>query len=427
MAILTELLGIVRGRNEGFPGGNPAKRPAASVFDEPWLPTSRTKAGVTVDETSAMTVSAVYRAVQLVASTIGSLPLHVYETQPDDGARERVTYAEDEYLWGRPNPEVTRSAFWETVIGHEVMSGNAFLWVGLNTDGDPLELWPVAPQRVRVGRDDEGRKVYTVDGEVPFRDYRDGGEIIHVMGFSLNGLLGISPVRQMALTIGLAKAAEDFAATLFAQGTTLGGILHTDQQLEPAQAQEFARRWDAAHSGLRNAQRTAVMTHGLRWEPTMINPEDAQMLATRQFQVAEIARMFGVPEHLIGSHDKQSSWGQGLEVNNRAFVQFTLGPHIIRFEQAITDALLPSSRYVKFAVEGLLRGTAMEQANYLDRLLRMGVLSPNQIAALLDFPGIGVAGDLHLAPLNMARLEQLASQPTTVQAPEETPEEQPTE
>lgn len=397
MAILTSFLGALFRRD--YPAGNPARAVAYAPWDTP----TRLRTGITVNDDTATAITAVYRSVQLIASTIASLPLHVFERQ-EDGTREKVQYDADRYLWARPNPEVSSMVFWETVVGHEVLNGNAYLFVVKNRQGEPLELWPIEPARVTVQRDERGKKVYTIDGAVEMVDFALGGEIVHVTGWGRNGLVGISPIRQMAQALGLIRAAEDYASLIYSQGSAPGGILSTDQAITEPQAEMFRIRWERANGGLARSHKTAVLGNGLKWQSTSIDLEDAQMLATRQFQVAEIARMFGIPEHLLGSHDKQSSWGTGLEVNMRAFVTYTLQPHMIRFEQTISDELLRGERYVKFELGGLLRGTALEQAAVLERYQRMGVYSINDMLTLLDRAPIGPAGDQRLVPLNVGRL-----------------------
>ena len=399
---------------KAFPAGNPARVPSpygGYVVDPPAIRTIVSN----VNEDSAVAISAVYRAVQLIASTIASLPLHVYEPQ-DDGSNKLVTYAEDSYLWRRPNEEVPDVVFWETVIGHEVLNGNAFLFVEPDDNGDPYQLWPIAPQRVQVRRDDKGVKYYLVDGSEVLRDWLYGGEIVHVPGFGTDGLKGLSPIRLFALTFGLTKAAEEYAGELFVNGAQPSGVLQAPEgvEFEPHEAKAIQAGWEEAH-GPGKRHKVAVLDGGLTWKETSINPEDAQMLTTRQFQVAEIARIFGIPEHLIGSHDKQSSWGAGIEANFRAWLQTGLLPHMRRFESTIRDELLRQKRTVRWEVEGLLRGTSTERATFYKTMREIGVYTVNDILALENRPGIGPEGDTRVQPLNMG---SLGTQPDQAALPE---------
>lgn len=404
MAVLTWRFPFVR-RGNSYPGDNPALEPYEPSFGYAYSP-DRSLSGITINEDTAITISTVWRAVQLIASTIAALPLRLLEENAE-GSTEQVKYEQFQCIWRRPNSEVSRIVFWETAIGHEVLNGNCFILVKKT---NPATLWLIQPERVEVARDDTGTKYYRIDGDDKTirTDYVRGGDIIHITGWGRNGLVGISPIRAMGNTLGLAKAAEDFASTFFANGSTLGGVLSTDMQLAREQSQELKGRWDDAHKGIQNAHETAVLSHGLKWQSTTVEPEKGQMLDTRQFQVAEVARMFGVPEHLVGSHDKTSSWGQGLEVNNRAFIQYGLMPHILRFEQTISDEFLPEGVFIKWGIEGLLRGTSAERTQFYTAMFQIGAITTNQILKLEDLPTIGEEGDIRfIANNNLVPLESL--------------------
>lgn len=399
-----------------YPDGNPAlgrQYGPAGAWSWDAGPSRPPVIGVT--EEAAVSITAVYRAAQLISSTIASFPLHIHQELPD-GTRERFESADSAFLWDEVNPEVSNIVFWETAFGHEVLNGNCYIYVQKRPNGRPLYLWLIEPIRVRCGRDGDGKKIYAIDNIVPMRDFRDGGELVHVTGWGRNTLVGISPIRDMAQTLGLIKAAEEYGARFFAQGTTMGGVLQTDQTLEPEYAALLAATWDKNHASLANAHRTAVMDRGLKYQQTAISPEDAQMLQTRQFQVAEVARMFGVPEFLLGAHDKMSSWGAGLEVNNRAFIQYGLTPHMLRFEQTLTRALLRDRTYARFEMAGLLRGTAQERANYYELMSRIGVYTVNDILRLEDRPEVGPEGDVRYRQTTWAAVEAGTGQPAEAPA-----------
>ncbi len=391
-------------RGGDFPNGNPAQVAPPIDWNEGAV---RALPGVSITAENAVSISALFRAVHLVATTIASFPIGVIEEQ-EDGTRKPVKYEVDSCLWKKPNHEMTKVEFWSVVVGHVVLNGNSFLYVRPE-EGGTYSLWPIEPERVEVARDENnGQKFYRVDGQKVFTDFRAGGNIIHIAGWGRNGLVGVSPVGKMATSLGLAKATEEYAARYFGSGTTLSGVLSTDQQLTPDQAKQFKERWDSSHRGLGTAHEIAVLSNGLKFQSAANTPDDSQMTDVRNFQVAEIGRIVGVPEHLIGSHDKNSSWGQGLEINNRAFVQFGLMHHILRLEQAITDDFLGTvnpnvklyARQMKFNVNGLMRGTNAERAAFYWQMFQMGAFTINKILELEDLPGIGPEGDERFIPGN---------------------------
>jgi len=358
---------------------------------------------------AALSVSAVWRAASLLANVAASMPLHVY--QDGSAGRQQIKLASEFAIWSKPNPEVNKFVFWSTVFFHLVLNGNAYIYVVPAADTSrrrPAELWPVEPGRVRVERV-EGRKQYIIDSRTLARDWVAGGEIVHVQGLGTDGLRGLSPIALFAQSLGLALAAEEYAGAFFGNGSLPGGYLSSEQDITAAQAQAISEAWETHHRGTGNAHRVAVLGKGTKWNHTSLNPEDAQLLATRQFQVSDVARMFGVPEHLLGSHDKQSSWGTGIAEQNRGLLVYTLDPYVQNMELTISEELLmPSNHYAKFSREGLLRGDPGQRADFYSKLVALGVLTPNEIREKEDMEGIGADGDVRLRPANFVPLNAAA-------------------
>lgn len=353
--------------------------------------------GASVTTTTAMRVSAVYRCVTLIAQTIASLPLGVYRYERD--RRVELTNPAERYLWGKPNEEMSRAQMWAATIGSAVLTGDAYIYKVRNGLGNVAEIWPLNPRMVSPVRLSSGEKKFRVAGD---GDLVGKETILHVPGYSADGFKGLNPIAQMREALGLAMSAEEFGGRFFGQGSTMSGILTTDGKLDDDTAVKLEKRWNSARAGTRNAFKTAILEGGLKWQQVGVNPEDGQFLETRRFQVEEIARMFGVPPHLLGAVDKTTSWGSGIEEQNIAFVTYTLRWWMTLFEQAITDdLLLPENRYAKWEVNGLLRGnTAQRYASYqIGR--NAGFLSPNDIRKLEDLPPID-GGDDYTQPLNSA-------------------------
>lgn len=325
-------------------------------------------AGVQVSETSALGFSAVYRAVSLISESIAALPIRVYREQPDGRVElERPWFAIEPY------PDTTAFELWEYVFRCLLTNGNAYLLKIRNEEGTAvLRLLPLNPatvgvEKVRPTALNPSGKLYKVEGvAAPYTPY----ELLHVPGPTVNGLTGLSPIGMARQAIGLGLAAEEFGARFFGSGALLGGILQTDQDLTEEAAAALKRRWKEKIGGVARAHEIAVLDRGAKFERVGIPPEDGQFLETRQFQVQEIARFYGVPLHLLMDAGATSNWGTGVEQHGTQFTRYTLRSWMVRVEQRISAHLLPRKQFAEFVADGLLRGSAIERSQFYAAGLR---------------------------------------------------------
>lgn len=374
-------------------------------------------AGVTVTEKTAMGLPAVYRCISLIAGTCAALPLHAYRDR--DGVRERMSA--QPRIVAQPHPDLTPFEWAELVYVHLLGWGNAYLRILRDQTGIARELWPIEPARVRVGRTSTGEKMYGIDGDLsggtvdvdvdrllPLTDQ----EVLHIPGLGYDGVTGMSPIRAARESIGVAIATEKYGAKQFGSGTMLSGILSTEQKLDQAQADSLKARWRAVHSGVTNAHDIAVLGSGTKFQPISVSPHDAQFIEAQRFSVAQVARIFGVPPHLLMDTERSTSWGTGIEQQSIELVRFTLRTWLVRVEQRLTR-LLPAPQYVRFSVEGLLRGDTKARYESYAIARNWGWLSVNEIRELEDRPPVD-GGDEYLQPLNMTGLGE---EPTEQEAP----------
>lgn len=382
-----------------------------------------TAAGVHVSEKTALGIPATFRAISLVSGSSAGLPLHGYRDEGE--TRQKVSPRPK--LIREPHPDLTQFEWLELCLVHALSWGNTYIRKLRDSQGIVRELWPIEPGRVKAGRTSAGEKVYEIDasdlsgiketdrnGRIPLTDE----EILHVPAMGYDGIVGLSPIGVARQSFALAMAAEKYGAKLYGSGSMLSGVLSTDQKINTKQADEVRERWRARHSGVDNAHDIAVIGGGTKFIPISIPPQDAQFLESRRFQVAEIARMFGVPPHLLMDTERSTSWGTGIEEQSTGFVVYTLRPWLIRFEQRLSR-LLPSPQYAKFTVEGLLRGDTKSRYESYAIGRQWGWLSVNDIRRLEDMPPVP-DGDGYLQPLNM---DELGADPTPAElpAPEEAP------
>jgi len=312
--------------------------------------------GEPVTRDSAMKVSAVYACVRLLCGTIGTLPAHVYRRI--DGKKELAKdHPYFKVLHDQPNPMLTSVVFWESVVNHAIMEGDHFSLIGRNRNGDMLSLTPLDPNRVDV-ETKNGRLIYAVsldDGKYVAYDQDD---VFHVPNIGWNGKRGLSTLRSALLNAaGGALAADKYSATFFANDATPRGYIKFEQQLKEEQAKIIRNYWFDQHQASDKRHMPAFIPQGGEFKQITMSAEDTQLLETRSFNVADIARIFGVPPHMIGHMEKSSSWGTGLEQQSLGFLIYTLRPLIMRIEKEVQRKIIRSDEYFfKFNIDGLLRG-----------------------------------------------------------------------
>jgi HK97 family phage portal protein len=378
-----------------------------------------TSSGVAVSETGSLGMPAVWRAVNLISGVCGGLPLHAYQAGNDEDVRTRLPRTSPAaQLLRNPHPDMTSLELWETVYSHLCLWGNAYLRVLRNQNNRITELWPIHPGRVKAGRESEnGTKVYQVDGgEEPHTDKT----ILHIPGFGYDGISGVSPIRFARQAVGLGLAAEEYGAKLFGSGSLASGILQTEQRLKPEQADALKTRWKSRASGLNNAHDVVVLDSGAKFQQLSIPPEDAQFIESRRFQITEVARMYGIPPHMMMETDRSTSWGTGIEQQAIGFNVYDLRRWYQRVEQRLTRLLTPADAYAAYSVEGLLRGDSAQRAGFYTQMFHLGVFSTNDIRRLENLAPVD-GGDVRYRELNLGELGAPSPAPEPDPAPDPEP------
>lgn len=389
-----------------------------------------TSSGRPVTERSAMQMTAVYGCVRILAEAIAGLPLHVYRYKDGGGKEKAIDHSLYRLLHDEPNPEMTSFVFRETLMTHLLLWGNAFAQVVRNGLGEIIGLYPLQPNRMSVGRDLDTKALYyeyQTSWDEPAGEYKTirltPADVLHIPGLGFDGLVGYSPIAMARNAIGLAQATEDYGASFFANGAAPGGVLeHPGTIKDPSRVRES---WQQTFGGAGNGNKVAVLEEGMKYTPISVSPEQAQFLETRKFQVGEIARIFRIPPHMIGDLEKSSF--SNIEQQSLEFVKYTLDPWVIRWEQAITKTLLnPREKqqlFVKFNVEGLLRGDYQSRMEGYAVARQNGWMSANDIRELENLDRIEAAdgGDLYLVNGNMLPLPMAGAYADSQEAKEGSP------
>ena len=371
--------------------------------------------GKAVTERSAMQMTAVYSCVRILAEAVAGLPLNLYRYTEDGGKEKAIDHPLYLLLHDEPNPEMSSFVFRETLMTHLLLWGNAYAQIIRNGRGEVIALYPLMPNKMSVDRDSQGQLYYTYQRgtDEAIRDKNQTAilrpsDVLHVPGLGFDGLVGYSPIAMAKNAIGMAIACEEYGAKFFANGAAPGGVLeHPGTIKDPQRVRES---WQSTFGGSGNANKIAVLEEGMKYTPIGISPEQAQFLETRKFQINEIARIFRVPPHMVGDLEKSSF--SNIEQQSLEFVKYTLDPWVTRWEQSIQRSLLTQEEkatyFVKFNLEGLLRGDYQSRMNGYATARQNGWMSANDIRELENLDRIPAeeGGDLYLINGNMLPLHQ---------------------
>jgi len=382
-----------------------------------WLPgeermwddegSSRSAAGVRITSDNALQVTAVFACLRILGETVASLPLHLLERMAEGGKRQAREVPLYRLLHQQPNDWQTSFEWREQAVLHIGLWGDAYSEI--KGAGTGTQLIPLHPSRMKVERIENGRLRYKYREDKGSETVYSQDQILHVRGPSDDGVHGISIVESCKDAIALARACELHGARFFGSGARPGFVLSTDGQLNAEAREQLRSQWDRRHGGVGNSHSTAVLTGGLKpYEVPLVNNTDAQFLDARAFQLAEVARLFRVPMHLLGVMN--GGYGS-IEHAGLDFVQHTILPWLRRFESAfMRDLIADDDRYqVEFDVRGLLRGDAASRSAYYRAMWDIGALSTNDILELENRNPVE-GGDTRYRPLNMGTLGQEPSE-----------------
>lgn len=362
--------------------------------------------GVDVDEATALNFSAVWAAVNLLSSSVASLPAGVFKRQGDGGepVEDHPVHA---LLSEEPNPDMTPYTFHETLQAHVLTWGNAYVEIERAGDGGPpVALWPLLPNQVRPECDDAGNLVYQFTGHEPGEEDKtfQPRDIIHVPGLGFDGVMGYPVIQQARESIGLGLASEKFGAGFFGNGSLPHGVISHPTELSPEAKKNLRESWERMHRGPENTHRVAILDEAMKYEKIGIPPEDAQFLETRQFQVVEIARWFNVPPHML--RDLSNATFTNIEHQGIEFLTYSLRPWLIRWRQEYRRKLFsPEERkalYVDHDVQALLQTDMNARYDAYTKGRNGGWLTLNDILKRENKPALPPQlGDSRLVPSTM--------------------------
>lgn len=384
-----------------FGRGKAAGRPSAAVqsagggvvintsqqLEEALNGGSMSNSGVPVTPDTAMRVATVYACVRIISGAVATLPLHI-KRRVDDRTREDASgHAVWNLLRRRPNRWQTPSQFRRMMQAHVLLRGNGY-GMKVVSRGEVKEIIPLHPDRVSVKQLDDLSLVYTYTRKDGRQVTLGQNEVFHLVGLSLDGVTGVSPIAYARETIGLSLSMENHGATLFRNGARFSMVLKHPNKLGKEGLEFLQASLDAYRAGGDKEGKALILEEAMEASNLSMTSEDAQWIESRKLSRSDIAMFFGVPPHMIGDTEKSTSWGSGIEQQSIGFVAYTLEDHLTMWEETIGRDLLVTlpdrDLYARFNRAALVRGDLKTRMTAYVQGLQWRIWNPNEVRALED-------------------------------------------
>jgi HK97 family phage portal protein len=355
------------------------------------------------DTDKALTLTAVWCAIRLLAESVSSLPVSVYSKQANGDKLEDSKSPIYNLVKFKPNYYQNKITFFEFIMLSICTEGNSYVQIVRNNSGTPVQLICLSPSNVTVVVNNN-ELFYQVDGG----SVLDSSDMLHFKTITDDGVTGLSPIDQCAKALNWGVSLEEFGSTFFSNGAKPSSILQTDRALSDTALQRLKTSFNNNYGKLKNSNSTIVLEEGLTFKPISISPEQAQFLSSRQFSIEEVARIFNVPPHMLKDLSKSSF--NNIEMQSQEFVTYTLMPYITRIEQEMNLKLFRSNElgktFVEFNVNGLLRGDVKSRTEAYKTAITNGYMSINEVRQKENLNSIE-GGDKHFMQMNMTTIDKI--------------------
>lgn len=341
---------------------------------------NQTASGKTVNAETAQELPAIYCAVSTIAEAIATLPIHVYRKSNKDDRERANGHPAERLLNLAPNEYQTPYDFKLALMRSILLKGNGYARIDFNKSGKAKALHLIHPDAIQVKRLANGRLGYVVTNENGKQEPLLQEEIIHIRYHSDDGIIGKSPITVCRESIGLGLAQQEYGASQLKNGVRPSGVLEYDKFLDEKKVKAMSTAFNNQHSGTGSNGKTLILEGGLKWKSVSLSNQDAEWLESRNFTVADIARMFKIsPIYLM---DYSNSTYSNHSEASRAFLSQTLRPWLSNLEQALSTKLITTKNqgnvFIEFQTADVLRATTVERYEVYDIGIRNGLLSPNE-------------------------------------------------
>lgn len=335
----------------------------------------------------AMRLTAVFACLRILSEAVATLPLNLFR-EADNGDRNQLKRSELPDVFRFPEPGLSKIDYLSQIMLSLLTDGNAYIATIRGALGQLVGLIVLDPDHVKVERKrrrlpDGSLGPLVITYTVGDQELHPILDILHIKGMSRPGrLVGVSPIVYAAETVGVGLNAQRYGDSFFENGALASAVIEAAGDFGDEAARRWRDTWNAGHQGVGNANRLGVLTNGATLKKISITPEEAQFLATRQFTVPDVARVYGVPPHLIADASNSTSWGSGLAEQNSAFGQFSLRAWTERIEES-HDRLLARDGMLDICTEldmdAVLRASFKERMEGIQIALESEVMVINEV------------------------------------------------
>lgn len=371
--------------------------------------------GVPVTTDSAITFSAVWAAIRILSESVAQLPMGLIERLPDGDKINRTDHILYNIVHNKPNEYTTYFSFMQKIMYDLCINGNSYVRIERNGSGRPIALYSILVTDVEI-RELDGKYYYYNQNTSEAIEYE---EMLHFKIMSIDGMVGMSPIDTCANSISWGLGLERYGNSYFQNGAKVSGVLETDRALSTEAVDRLRNSFNMNYSQIGDSNKTLILEEGLKFNTISLSNEASQFLASRQFSIEEIARIFNIPPHLLRDLSKSSF--NNIQEQSREFVQYSLMPYLTMIEQEMTNKLFKKSEanklFFEFNTNALLRGNPKERADYYRTMLNIGAMSINEIRQKENMNRVD-NGDHLFMQLNMATIDTIINDEPEDETPE---------
>lgn len=367
----------------------------------------KSTSGVEVNELTAMGYAPFWRAVNLIASDVAGMPCDIFKRQKDGGKKYAENHPAATLLRDKPAPWWSARTMIETGTYHANVYGNAYLPIVRDMNNQPIEIGIADPNGMMIRVMDNGDKwfVWYIDGK-PVRVH--DRDMIHIMGLSRDGIQGLSQLQLFRNALGVGMAAQEFGGRLFSQGANMSGLLMVPGSFSEEKIRNTLSAWNSMQTGLNQSHKVALLQDGVKFQPLSIDPDKAQFLGTREFEVRQtVSNITGVPPHMLGDATRTSH--NSLESESQTYLSRCLNPWLKRWETELRCKLMTPKERIKdthvieFNRDAEVQMEGEKRVNMLYRQIESGMMTRNEARNIMNMPRITdeeQGGDDYYHPAN---------------------------